>query len=259
MESAMANANRKSSFPEYYEIKETSLPYVNRREIPFAIPYQCAHTGDKTGIVSGTLTKDQVQRLIRAALEVPERSIDAWSAMVDVFHKETSETYDLCRTEQKPGITNFLSDPRNQYDGHAQVVLRLRDQDGIAIPIASSDIFFVSEQMAAGTIPIQSLIEDTSVSGVSANDITFFIRVNRFDKQANDWVYQLGKVNEFALEITAIEPAAANVNPMVAYLPLRIPLDKAELARFVQPNRTTIIDVELLRLPNPEIYRIARY
>jgi hypothetical protein len=46
---------------------------------------------------------------------------------------------------------------------------------------------------------------------------------------------------------------------MVAYLPLRIPLDKAELARFVQPNRTTIIDVELLRLPNPEIYRIARY
>ena len=46
---------------------------------------------------------------------------------------------------QKPGFFNFLADPRNQYDPHAQIVIRLRDQDGLPIPIAQSDVFFVSE------------------------------------------------------------------------------------------------------------------
>ena len=153
----------------------------------------------------------------------------------------------------------FLADPRNQYDGHAQVIVRLHDQDGTPIPVANSDIFFVSDQHDPRAIPIQSLIEDTSVSGVSPNDITFYLRLNRFDKGANDWVYQLGKVANFAFEITAIEPATPNQNPMVVYLPLIMPLDKDRLMRFIQPNRTTIVDVELLRLPSPDIYEVIRY
>lgn len=259
MESAIANADRKSNFPDYYELKFCSLPFFDRKEIPFAIPYQCAHTGEKMGIVSATLPKEQVHRLIRAALETPERSPTAWAAMADVFHKETEATYNSARTLQKPGMFNFLVDPRNQYDGHAQVIVRLRDQDGTAIPIANSDIFFVSQQHDAQTIPIQSLMEDTSVGGISPNIITFYLRVNRFEKEANDWVYQLGKVAQFAFEVTAIDLAAQRQNPIVAYLPLRVPLNKDQLTRFIQANRTTIIDIELLRLPSPDIYQLIRY
>jgi len=259
IQSAVANANRKSPFPAYYEWKDNSLPFSDRKEIPFAIPYQCAHTGDKMGIVSGTLTRDQVQSLIRAALEVPERSISAWSAMVDVFHKETEKTYNNARTLQKPGFFNFLADPRNQYDGHAQVIVRLRDQDANPINIGHSDIFFVSEQHDPDTIPIQSLIEDSAVSGVSPNVIAFYLRLSRFEKDVNDWFYQLSKVENFAFEVTAIEPATPNLSPMVVYLPLRMPIDKELLTRFIQPHRTTIIDVELLRLPSPDIYQMIRY
>ena len=49
------------------------------------------------------------------------------------------------------------------------MIVRLRDQDGLPIPIANADIFFVSNQQEKGTTPIQSLMEDTSVSGVSPN------------------------------------------------------------------------------------------
>ena len=35
----------------------------------------------------------------------------------------------------------------------------------------------------------------------------------------------------------------------MAYLPLRIPLSRRELTNLIQPHRTTIIDVTLLRLP----------
>src|SRR6266480_131017 len=90
---------------------------------------------------------------------------------------------------QKPGLFNFLSDPRNQYDPHSQVIIRLRDQDGLPIPIGNSDIFFVSNQQEKGTTPIQSLMQDTSVSGVSPNVILFYLRVkNSSAKNRTGWI-----------------------------------------------------------------------
>ena len=159
---------------------------------------------------------------------------------------------------QNPGLFNFLNDPRNQYDPHAQVIFRLRDQDGLPIPIGSSDIFFVSEQGEKGTIPIQSIIEHTSVSGVSPNVLTFYVRTQKFDRRAKGWVDQLANVSDFELEITAIEPAAPTQNPLVSYLPLRIPLSGKQVKNLIQPHRTTIIDVTLLRLPSPDLYQLIK-
>ena len=134
----------------------------------------------------------------------------------------------------------------------------MRDQDGFPIPIGSSDIFFVSNQQEKGTIPIQSLIQDTSVSGVSPNVILFYLRVRKFQRKEQDWVNQLADVLDFALEITAIEPAAPSQNPLISYLPLRIPLNRRQMTNLIQPHRTTIIDVTLLRLPSPEVYQLIK-
>jgi hypothetical protein len=89
--------------------------------------------------------------------------------------------------------------------------------------------------------------------------IAFYLRLSRFEKDLNDWFYQLSKVENFGFEVTAIEPATPNLSPMVVYLPLRMPIDKELMMRFIQPHRTTIIDVELLRLPSPDIYQMIRY
>jgi hypothetical protein len=151
-----------------------------------------------------------------------------------------------------------LVDQRNQYDAHAQVIFRLRDQDGQSIPIDNADIFFVSNQQLPETTPIQQLIEDVVVSDVSRNVITFYLRTNRFDKNKNDWVYLLDSVQNFAFEITAIEPLTPNRNPLVTYVPLRIPLLTENLVRLIQPHRTTVIDVQLVRVPSPDIYMIVR-
>jgi hypothetical protein len=256
VQTAIANTNTTQPIPAYYQIDETSRPILDRREIPFAIPCNCAHTGDSSGIVSGTLPKTQVHGLIVSALSVPERSPDAWSALVDSFHQATASTYNTARAA-RPQISNFLVDHRNQYDAHAQVIIRIQDQDGHPVPIDSGDIFFVSEQQRKDTIPIQSLIEDTVVSNVSPNCICFYLRINRFDPSANDWVYRLGNVQDFALEITAIEPATPNHDPSVAYVPLRLPLSADKLAQWVQAHRSTIIDVTLVRLPAPQNYIVA--
>ena len=159
---------------------------------------------------------------------------------------------------QKVGLFNFLADPRNQYDPHAQVIFRLFDQDGSPVPIASSDVFFVSEQGTKGTVPIQSIIEHTSVSGISPNVIVFYLRTQRYDRRAKDWIDLLGNVADFALEITAIEPAAPAQNPLISYLPLRIPLSGRQVKNLIQSHRSTIIDVTLLRLPSPDVYQLIK-
>jgi hypothetical protein len=128
----------------------------------------------------------------------------------------------------------------------------------LPIPIASSDIFFVSEQGAKGTVPIQSIIEHTSVSGIAPNVITFYVRTQKFDRRAKGWVDQLASVSDFELEITAIEPAAPTQNPLISYLPLRMPLSGKQVKSLIQPHRTTIIDVTLLRLPSPDLYQLIK-
>jgi hypothetical protein len=210
------------------------------------------------GIISGTVPQEQVERMLKLALETPERTPTAWQRAVAAYDRETAQTYDSARRMQKPGLFNFLADPRNQYDPHSQVIVRLRDQDGLPIPIGSSDIFFVSNQQEKGTVPIQSLMQDTSVSGVSPNVILFYLRVKKFLRKEQDWMDQLANVYDFALEITAIEPAAPRQNPLVCYLPLRIPLNRRQLSNLIQPHRTTIIDVTLLRLPSPDVYQLIK-
>jgi pimeloyl-ACP methyl ester carboxylesterase len=258
IQTAVQAAAAKSNFPEYYEVKARSSPGKERPLVPCGIVYGCAHSGEKMGIVSGTVPREQVERMLKLALETPERTPAAWQRAVAAFDRETAETFENARTMQKAGPFNFLADPRNQYDPHAQVILRLRDQDGLPIPIASSDIFFVSEQQQKGAIPIQSLIEDTAVSGVAPNVILFYLRAQKFERRAKDWVDQLGNVCDFALEITAIEPAAPSHDPLISYLPLRIPLTSKQLATLIQPHRTTIIDVTLLRLPSPDVYQLIK-
>jgi hypothetical protein len=258
IQAAVEAAAVKADFAEYYEVKSTSAAGKDRLLVPCGIPYRCAHTGDKMGIVSGTIPQDQVERMLKLALETPERTPAAWQRVVAAYDRETEQTFNNARTMQKPGLFNFLADPRNQYDPHAQVVIRLRDQDGLPLPIGSSDIFFISNQQEKGTIPIQTLIEDTSVSGVSPNAILFYLRLRKFVRKGQDWIDQLLDVFDFALEITAIEPAAPRHDPLVAYLPLRIPLNRRQLASLIQPHRTTIIDVTLLRLPAPEVYQLIK-
>ena len=258
VQSAVQAAEAKASFPEYYSLTAQSFAGKDRPTVPCGIPYRCAHAGDSMGIVSGTIPREQVERMLKLALETPEATMTAYQRVATAFDRETALTYESAKTMQRPGLFNFLADPRNQYDPHAQIIFRLHDQDGLPIPISSSDIFFVSEQGEKGTIPIQSIIEHTSVSGVGPNVIVFYLRTQKFDRRAKDWLDQLANVSDFELEITAIEPAAPRQDPLISYLPLRLPLSGKQLKNFIQPHRTTIVDVTLLRLPSPDLYQLIK-
>jgi len=234
-----------------YRATSNSRPGLGGRPVvPFAIPYECAHSGDKMGVVTGKKPREQVMRLLDLALKTTTSS---WPGRVAQFDAETDKTYQEALDGQAPTL-KWISEPRAQYDRHAQVVIRMRDQDGR--PVLHYDVFFDSVQGAADkSLPIRELIEHKHINGQTPNVIAFYLRTDKFDSDEEAWVPRVPKVDGCYLDISATEPETGDIN----YLPLRFEFTKAELEKYIRPHMTTIIDVVLQRVPSPNVYKMVRY
>jgi len=126
IQTAVQAAAAKGDFQQYYSVTEQSYAGKDRTMVPCGIPYRCAHSGEKMGVVYGTIPRPQVERMLKLALETAERSPTAYRRVVTAYDRETAATYEDAKTLQKPGVFNFLDDARNQYDPHAQVIFRDR-------------------------------------------------------------------------------------------------------------------------------------
>jgi hypothetical protein len=249
LEKHLERARRRTDF---YEVKESSFPGTPERPtVPVGIPFRCAHSGDEMGVVSGSRPQKQVLQLIQRALDADRNS---WPALVGAFEEATDQTYHRAATEDVPAWwKKWLDDPRAQYDPHAQVVFRIRDQDGR--PVRHFDIFFDSVQGDTRARPIQTLFEDKHLNEVSPNVITFYLRTDAFVREAKRWRSQLAEVRACALEVTAVDRETDEI----LYLPFRVELRSEQLLQWIRGHRTTIIDVELLRLPSPNVFRMVPY
>jgi len=238
---------------ELYEIKEQSRPgLAGQPEAPFAIPFECSHSGPKMGVVGGDKPGEQVLRLVASALGTPP---NRRAACVQEFHAETAATYRRVLEASRPAAwKRWIDEPRAQYDPHAQVIVRVRDQDGR--PVSSFDVFFDSVQGARDTsLAIRRLFQDKHRNSACPHIITFYLRTDAFNPEAGDWEPQIPKVQGCHLEVSAVEPETSEI----VYLPMRFEFTAAQLEAWVRGHRSTLVDVELLRLPSPELYKLARY
>ena len=236
----------------FYELKELSQPGVNTRpEVPLGIPFRCAHSGAEMGIVSGTAPRKQVLRLVQMALDSKPGT---WPDLVAAFQKETDTTYQNALEREAPAWwKKWLDDPRAQYDHHAQVVFRIRDQD--KRPVTHFDVFFDSTQADTNSRPIQTLFEDKHLNEKTPHILTFYLRTDAFVAKSKKWVPQVPEVKMCALEVSAVEPETGEI----LYLPLRLELSTDQLVQWIQGHRTTVIDIELLRLPSPGVFRLVPF
>ncbi len=245
----------------YYEIvrfSKTSPPSpdgsaaARRPQVPFAIPYNTDHSDmeRRSGIVSGSDNRDQVLPLVRAALSATP---DNYASLVEVFDAETRATYDRVRTPEhdasilarvEDAFKKALYSPKVHYDPHAQVVVRVRDQ--LERPVNDFSVFFNSFDGGPPDAIIDDLFEDRHKNNVTPNTIAFYLRAACWDEGAQDWTPSIDRVNGVTLEIDAVEPSSQRI----LFLPLRMHIPKEDLARWIEPHRTTIIDVRLMRLPH---------
>jgi pimeloyl-ACP methyl ester carboxylesterase len=242
--------NRKGDRLNLYEVADESRPGKDRTVIPFAVVDQCAHSGKDMGIVSGSLPRDQVMRLIDIALTAKD-----WPAVVERFDEETKATYEAARNRKTPAFwKTWLDNGQSQYDRHAQVVFRLRDQFGR--PVTHYDVFFdsVEGKIKTKSLPMRELINDKHINGSDHNIIVFYLRVDKWDENTRDWASQIPATGGCYVEVTAVQPDTGEVK----FLPFRMNFTVDQLMAWVQPHRTTIIDIEMYRIGSPDIYRLTR-
>ena len=197
-------------------------------------------------------------QLVRSALATDGQD---YADKVAEFEAVTQSTYQQVQTVGHArglgaGLGNAMKslllggavgNPEGQYDGHSQIVFRLHDQNGL--PVKDYSIYFNS--LGGESAPkqlIDSMFEDRHRNNTTPHVITFYLRTKAFDGQ--DWNERLAAVNGVDLEIDAMDAETQRI----LFVPLRLRLTSEQLQAWIQPNRTTIIDVELLRLPSEDTF-----
>lgn len=229
---------------------EPDLSYLskNREPVPFAILFETAHFGDKIGIVNGVQNRAQVLPLIKKALQT-RYDLNEYRETARVFAEATNYTF---REAAKLRSSILDWNKQEQYEGHAQLIFRLRDQFGN--PVENFDITIKSIESPGKPEKLEKLIEDKHNNDLDKGAITFYLRTQQFQKSDQQWKEKLKDVAPIDVEITGHETLSEEIN----YLPLTITLNSDQIQGIVQSFRTTIFDIELLRLPSEKVFAITK-
>lgn len=217
-----------------------------RQRVPFAIAYETAHFGGKIGIVSGTANRKKVMPLIRTALATPHDPRE-YQKSVEAFDKATEKTFKRAAKLSR-SITAW--NPQSQYEAHSQLIFRIRDQNGKGVK--DFDITFKSKGKGAKRPKLESMIEDRRLNKNHPGTLTFYLRTQGF--KSSKWKDLLETIRPVDVEITGTEALSDDIT----YVPLRIRLTSEQVAAALHNFETTIIDIEMLRLPSHNVFKISK-
>ena len=221
-----------------------------RRQLPYAVAYETAHFGDEIGILSGSKNRSSVMPLVKAALNCPYGDA-AYKRVVERYQKVFDKTFDRV-ARLKSGLLDW--NKQEQYEGHAQIIFRLKDQDGK--PVEHFDVRFNSEGARKDEEKLEKFIEDHHGNKVDKGAITFYLRTQKYESRRsnNRWHDRLENVAPLTVEISGDEPESDNIT----YIPVNMELDNTEINALLQSFRTTVIDVTLVRLPSTSVFEIEK-
>ncbi|MDQ8181177.1 hypothetical protein [Pelagicoccus sp. SDUM812005] len=219
-----------------------------RQAVPFSIAFETAHFGDKIGIVTGSENRDEIVPLVKRAIATPYSQTN-YSAAVLAFEAARQKTFQRAAKLRSSALE---WNKQCQYEGHAQLIFRLRDQFGA--PVEDFDITIKSTPLNTSRNKLESMIEDKHLNKKTKGIITFYLRTQQFNKRSKKWTELLDNVTTVHLEITAHEDQSDDI----AFAPLSIKLTPTKIQALIQSFRTTIVDVTLLRLPSTKVFALSK-
>ena len=247
--SAPGDREEENNPGEYYRVSRQQLADEQAHPpVPLAIPYQCAHSGSERGIVTGRRTRRELLELLDAGLAA---SSDAqYRRVAENYAARSQRNLERAARELEPGpVAGIFNEPRAQYDAHAQLIFRLRDQHGR--PVEHADVLLNSPPDAR--LAANELFEHVHRNRRSPHILCFYLRTARFDSTRSAWVDRVAEVGGLQLEIAPTATGSGEIR----YLPVCLSLSAQRLRRFLQNHRTTMVDVTLLRLPSPGVFRLT--
>ena len=234
-----------------YVISGQSIPGMEGRPlVPFGVPFETAHLGKDYGIVSGADSWQYVEPFIKAALKTKETDMADYNKTALQFEKLTAETEDLASSLVDIKRSLFEWHPRRQYEAHAQLIFRIRDQDGRQVE--HFDIFLKSVNVLRKQTPIETCIETDHVNRYDKGTMTYYLRTKEYrDGSFQDKLFNLA---DLELEISAHEPGTDKI----LYLPISVTISGEDLKQFIQHHQTTLVDITMLRIPSDDVFTVLK-
>lgn len=224
----------------------TDRAVISDGKVPFLIPYEASHTGHQIGIVYGKENRAAITPHLASSLLCT--SDDEYGRLAVRFAEETATTLATAASAANtPGW-----DRHSQYESHAQVIFRLRDQFGS--PIEHYDISLISTPKSKKEISLERCIEDKHLNRSTKGIITFYLRTGIWNKRGKCYNSVFETIAPLRIEVTAIEP----VNNEITFVPLEIHLTPDDIRSYIKEFETTIIDLTLMRLPSQKVFAITR-
>lgn len=69
------------------------------------------------------------------------------------------------------------------------------------------------------------------------------------------WKNRLDDLESLTLEIEGNEPQTEDIQ----YVPFKLVMDRGAAKKRIVPNQTTVLDVQMRRVPSADVFRIFRY
>ncbi len=234
-----------------YLISGQSIPGTEGRPlVPFGVPYQTAHLGKKYGIVSGIDSWQYVEPFIKAALKTKETDMADYNKTALKFEEMTAETEDRAASLDDIKRTLFEWYPRRQYEAHAQLIFRIRDQDGRQVE--NFDIFLKSVNASRKQTLIEKCIETQHINRYDKGTMMYYLRTKEYREGSfQDRLFNLADIE---LEISAHEPGTDKI----LYLPVSVRISGQDLKHFIHHHQTTLIDITMLRVPSDDVFTVLK-
>jgi hypothetical protein len=220
---------------------------------PFAVLGQTDHGSSREwGILGARRLRSEVMPLLKEALAACDESGGA-AAMArchPLFEEASRDAFRRAVSSQTR--IPLLFRPRRgakraQYDAHAQVIFRVRDQFGLPVRDFTAFFFHDVDAGAQGRRRvISSLVEDHHQTGGGQGTSVYYLRVGE-----GRGTCRLSELAPLSLEVSAIVPGTRRA----VYIPFLLRLTETEMRDWVRPHQTTVMDIMLFRMPAPAVFQ----
>jgi hypothetical protein len=222
--------------------------------IPFALLEGRAHSGDARGVMRSVRDDGRAHPTVDAILECLQvRDARGHAALAKRFARHNAEVEARQRVERHevgPFAREYLHDPC------AMLVFRVRDDQGD--PVKDFEIVLTSGADNPDALPPGFFI-DRQRNRRDPGTVIYY--VNAAKLLGAPAVVHGGRTQRAALKgagTLGLKVIPYPQDGFVHYLPCALPASAAQLAAWVRPHETTVVDIVLRRVVREGVFRLTR-
>jgi hypothetical protein len=224
--------------------------------VPMAVIPGMCHSDVRMGIMRSVPADDQPHATVTAILQcLRVGSMQDYAALFDTFRAQTAEAQQQEQVEDRSGLGPF--DHQVIVDPCSMLIFRVHDDQGN--PLKDFDVILTAGKDSDPNHLPPGFLIDRQQNHLDTSTITYYINYARMT--GSPAVNYQGRQLRPALQ--ACTSLGLQIIPypqdgFVMYQPAMLSASAKNLADFVKPNQTTVVDIVMRRIVREGVYRLTR-